>query len=164
MMNECVFSADRKYRYLLIHRWEPNLPERPCMWIALNPSIADESRLDNTLIRIRSFSRAAGFNTFYMTNLFGLVSTDWKGLKRNPYPVGPDNDDHIRRIAACIPAIFVAWGNHGHYQNRDREIIQLLAHRGRRSLLCFGTTKDGSPRHPLHLSGKLKPDIYQERS
>jgi hypothetical protein len=76
IVNQCVFSADRKYRYLLIHRWEPESPERPCMWIALNPSIADESRLDNTLTRIRSFSSAAGFNVFYLVNLFALVSTD----------------------------------------------------------------------------------------
>jgi hypothetical protein len=133
------------------------------MWIALNPSIADESQLDNTLTRIRSFSRDAGFNTFYMTNLFGLVSTDWKGLKRHPDPVGPDNDEHIRRIAARIPTIFVAWGSHGRYQNRDQEVIQLLAQQGQRDLRCFGTNRDGSPRHPLHLSGKLKPIIYQER-
>src|SRR5437660_12763362 len=75
IVNQCVFSADRRYRYLLIHRWEPELPERPCMWIALNPSIADESRLDNTLTRIRSFSSVAGFNVFYMVNLFTLLST-----------------------------------------------------------------------------------------
>ena len=160
-MNQCIFSADRKYRYLLIHRWEPELAERPCMWIALNPSIADESGLDNTLTRIRSFSRAAGFNTFYMTNLFGLVSTDWSGLKRHPDPVGPENDEHIRRTAAQIPTLFVAWGAHGHYRNRDQEVIQLLMRPGRRSLLCFGTTKDGSPRHPLHLPEKLKPVVYR---
>jgi hypothetical protein len=134
------------------------------MWIALNPSIADESRLDNTLNRIRSFSRAAGCNTFYMTNLFGLVSTDWKQLKRDPDPAGPDNDEHIRRIATQISTIFVAWGAHGHYQNRDQEVIQLLTRQGRRSVLCFGTTRDGSPCHPLHLAGKLKPVIYQQRA
>jgi hypothetical protein len=161
MMNECVFSADRKYRYLLVHRWEPHQLERPCMWIGLNPSIADESRLDQTLTRIRSFSHAAGFNAFYMTNLFALVSTDWKWLKPHPDPVGSDNDEHIRRIAARIPTIFIAWGAHGHFQNRDEEVIQLLAQQGRRSLLCFGTTGDGSPRHPLHLAGKLKPVIYR---
>ena len=156
-MNECVFSADRKYRYLLIHRWEPESPERSCMWIALNPSIADESGLDNTLTRIRSFSRAAGFNAFYMANLFALVSTDLKAMKRHSDPVGPDNDDHIRRIAFQVLTIFVAWGTHGRHQNRDREVLGLLARLGRTELLCFGNNKDGSPKHPLHLSGKLKP-------
>src|SRR5260370_19327366 len=101
-MNQCVFSADRKYRYLLIHRWEPESPERPCMWLALNPSTADESGLDNTLMRIPSFSRAAGFHVFYMANLFSLVSTDSEGMKRHCYPFGPDNCAHIRRIAFQI--------------------------------------------------------------
>src|SRR5258708_29057565 len=120
-MKHCVFSADRKYRYLLVHRWEPELMDRHCMWIALNPSIADESGLDNTLARIRSFSGAAGFNAFYMVNLFGLVSTNRKALKHHPDPVGPDTDSHIRRIATLIPTIFVAWGPDGRHQNRARK-------------------------------------------
>lgn len=160
-MNDCIFSKDRKYRYLLVHRWEPRQPERPCMWIALNPSIADELRLDNTLTRIRSFSTAAGFNTFYMTNLFALVSTDLETMKRSPEPVGGNNDDQIRRVADRIPTIFIAWGTHGHHQQRDRKVIQLLAQVGRRELRCFGINKAGSPKHPLYLSGKLKPRVYR---
>jgi hypothetical protein len=160
-MNECIFSKDRKYRYLLIHRWESHMPERPCMWIALNPSIANESQLDNTLTRIRVLSRAAGFNAFYMTNLFGLVSTDRRALQSHPEPIGKNNDDHIRRIADRIPTVFVAWGTHGQQQNRDRKVIQLLAQVGRRELRCFGINKDGSPTHPLYLPAKLKPIIYR---
>src|SRR5260370_6942805 len=141
-MNQCVFSADRKYRYLVIHRWEPESPERPCMWVALKPSTADECGLDNTLTRIRSFSRAAGFNAFYMANLFALVSTDSKGMKRHCYPVGPDNDEHIRRIAFQILTIFVAWGTHGRHQNRDREVLRLLAQLCTPKLLSFARHKD----------------------
>jgi hypothetical protein len=163
IVNQCVFSVDRRYRYLLIHRWEPELPERPCMWIALNPSIADESRLDNTLTRIRSFSTVAGFNVFYMVNLFALVSTDLQAMKRHPEPVGKDNDVHIHRIAAQFPTIFVAWGANGRHLDRDREVLGLLARLGRPDLLCFGASKNGSPKHPLHLSGKLKPVVYHRQ-
>jgi hypothetical protein len=161
IVNQCVFSADRKYRYLLIHRWEPESPERPCMWIALNPSIADESRLDNTLTRIRSFSSAAGFNVFYLVNLFALVSTDLRAMKRHPEPVGKDNDSQIRRIATRFPAIFVAWGTNGRHLGRDREVLELLTQLGRPGLLCFGVNQDGSPKHPLHLSGRLQPVVYR---
>ena len=161
-MNHCVFSADRKYRYLLVHRLEPGLIDRHCMWIALNPSIADESGLDNTLARIRSFSGAAGFNAFYMVNLFGLVSTNRKALKHHPDPVGPGTDSHIRRIATLIPTIFVAWGTDGRHQNRGQEVMRLLAQLGRRDLRCFGTNKDGSPRHPLYLSSATKPVFYRQ--
>lgn len=92
-----------------------------------------------------------------MVNLFGLVSTDRERIKRHPEPVGKDNDVHIRRMAAKIPAIFVAWGTYGRYRNRDGEVIRLLAGAGRKDLYCFGTNKDGSPKHPLRLSGKVKP-------
>jgi hypothetical protein len=132
------------------------------MWIALNPSVADESGLDNTLTRIRSFSSAAGFNAFYMLNLFALISTDRKALKRHPEPVGKDNDDYIRKIAGKVSTIFVAWGADGRHQNRDEEVIRLLAQSGRTDLRCFGVNKDGSPTHPLYLSGKLKPMRYPD--
>jgi len=145
IVNQCVFSADRRYRYLLIHRWEPELPERPCMWIALNPSIADESRLDNTLTRIRSFSTVAGFNVFYMVNLFALVSTDLRAMKRHPEPVGKDNDVHIHRIAAQFPTIFVAWGANGRHLDRDREVLGLLAQLGDRISFVLAPTKMGHP-------------------
>jgi hypothetical protein len=45
MQNECVFSADRRYRYVLKHTWEPLFPKL-CTWIGLNPSIADEQQLE----------------------------------------------------------------------------------------------------------------------
>jgi hypothetical protein len=162
-MNPCILSPDRKYRYLLIHRWEPGSPERPCLWIALNPSIADESRIDNTLTRMRCLSRAAGFNVLYLVNLFALVSTDLRAVKRHPEPVGKDNDIHIRRAAARIPTIFIAWGTHGRHLNRDREVLGLLAELGQPDLFCFGTNQDGSPKHPLYLPGRLKPTLYHRQ-
>jgi hypothetical protein len=160
-MNECVFSPDRKYRYLLIHRWEPAMPERSVMWIGLNPSIADEHQLDNTLTRIRSFSRTLGFNTFHMTNLFALVSTNLSAMIRHPEPIGEDNDVYIRQIATQLSTIFVAWGAHGSHRNRDRHVLDLLTKAGRTDLLCFGINKEGSPKHPLHLAGNLKPVAYR---
>jgi hypothetical protein len=137
------------------------MPEQPVMWIGLNPSIADEKRLDHTLTRIRSLSRALGFNCFYMTNLFALVSTNLKAMVRHPEPIGKDNDIHIRQVTAQQSTIFVAWGAHGSHLNRDREVLELLAEAGRTDLLCFGMNKNGSPKHPLHLAGNLKPVAYR---
>jgi hypothetical protein len=76
MQNDCIFSVDRRYRFVLKHTWEPLFPPKLCTWIGLNPSIADETQLDATLRRIRAFSAAWGYNGFIKTNLFGLVSTD----------------------------------------------------------------------------------------
>jgi hypothetical protein len=90
-----------------------------------------------------------------------LVSTNRKAMKRHQKPVGKDNDVHIRRMAAKIPVIFVAWGTHGRHQNRDQKVMRLLAEAGRKDLYCLGTNKDGSPKHPLRLSGKVKPVSYR---
>ena len=54
MQNACIFSSDRRYRYLLRHTWEPLFAPKFCTWIGLNPSVADETQLDPTLRRIRA--------------------------------------------------------------------------------------------------------------
>jgi hypothetical protein len=42
-MNHCVFSADRKYRYLLVHRWEPELIDRHQQrWLTSPPTLSLE--------------------------------------------------------------------------------------------------------------------------
>src|ERR1700740_2426194 len=153
-MNTCTFSPDRTYRYLLIHRWNGLFPEKPCVWIGLNPSVADEIKLDNTLRRITTFSAAGGFNCFYMVNLFALVSTDPKAIKDHPAPIGPENDEHILAALKMVPSVFVAWGAHGKYLGRDRQVLDLM---GPREIYCLAKTADGCPQHPLYLKGSVRP-------
>ena len=127
------------------------------MWIGLNPSIADELKLDNTLRRIRAFSAAAGFNSFYMVNLFALVATDPKVMKVHPAPVGPENDEHIVRALKKVATVFVAWGTHGKHFDRDRQVFALL--RDQR-VCCLALTREGCPKHPLYLKRTLRPIPY----
>jgi hypothetical protein len=111
MQNECVFSADRRYRYILKHTWEPFFDPKLCTWIGANPSVAEEASLDASTKRIRAFSSSWGYKGFIMTNLFALVSTDPKGLYSVEDPVGPENDRYILQavqetmvvIAALVP-------------------------------------------------------------
>ena len=154
VQNECAFSECRRYRYLLVRRWEPCARDRACGWICLNPSVADETRTDPTLIRIQHFSARWGFNTVYLANLFAFVSSDRVALKRERDPVGPDNDVYIRYVAKNVNTIFLGWGTAGHYRGRDRVVIELL--KGFQ-LACFSRTADGSPRHPLYLSSTMCP-------
>ncbi len=156
-MNFCAFSADRIYRYLLAHRWDHTRPQKACLWIGLNPSLADEYQLDRTLQRIRGFSAAAGFNTFFMANLFALVSPDRRLLRQHPDPIGPENDRYLLCAAARVSTIFAAWGSDGKFLGRDRKVLRLF--RGRQ-LSCLGITKDGLPRHPLYLAATAKPAFF----
>ena len=154
MENECVFSMCRRYRYLLVRRWEPLVRERACAWICLNPSVADETRTDPTLIRIQHFSARSGYNAVYLANLFAFVSSDRTALNHEHDPVGPDNDHYIRYVAERANTIFLGWGTAGSHEGRDRAVLTLLTGR---ELSCFARTADGSPRHPLYLSSTKHP-------
>ena len=150
MDNDCHFSPDRRHRYSLVHRWNPLFGDRLIMWIGLNPSTADEQRLDPTLTRIRSFSEREGFDGFLMTNIFGFRATDPKMMMSAADPVGPENDAALLAAAGRCDRIVAAWGACGKFQARADDAARLLAGR---ELWCLGTTQAGFPRHPLYVAG-----------
>ena len=150
MFNECEFSPDRKYRYVLKHRWDDLMPERACMWIGLNPSTADEQQLDPTLRRIRGFCISHDFNCFYMLNIFAFRATDPKVMKVEKDPAGPDNDMWLKDISDRCQLIVACWGVHGSHNGRSEEVISLLKGHGK-TLKCLGRTREGYPSHPLYL-------------
>ena len=150
MENECHFSPDRKHRYTLLHRINPLFGKKLILWIGLNPSTADEQKLDPTLTRIRSFSEREGFDGFLMTNIFGFRATDPKEMIRTPDPIGPENDQALLAAAERCDKVVAAWGAHGVHQDRAIAVAKLLASH---KLWCLGTTKAGFPRHPLYVKG-----------
>ena len=158
MKNDTVFGPDRKYRYLLKHTWESHFALRLCTWIGLNPSVADETRLDPTLRRIREFSMAWGYNGFVTTNLFALVSTDPKRLYTEPDPIGPENDGYILRAVCESELVVVSWGTLGRLRNRCTGVLKILSEV---DLYCLKRTKDGYPSHPLYVASETKPVRYQ---
>ncbi len=128
--------------------------ERAIVWIALNPSTADENQLDPTLRRIRGYSMAWGYNTFYMLNLFAFRATDPRDMRRAEDPIGPDNDRWIREIAQRTDRVMCAWGRHGLYRNRQADVLAQLDGLN----LCYlEKTADGLPKHPLYLKADLLP-------
>lgn len=151
MENECVFSRDRRHRYSLIHRFNSLFAGDLIMWIGLNPSTADETQLDPTLTRIRSFSDREGFTGFWMANLFGLRTPYPKEMMAAKDPVGPENDASLRAGAKNCSKIVAAWGAIGEYQERAEAVVKLFPNR---ELWCLGTTQAGHPRHPLYVNGK----------
>ncbi|MDA9846241.1 DUF1643 domain-containing protein [bacterium] len=149
MENECHFSPDRVHRYSLIHRFNLLMGgNRLMLWIGLNPSTADEQKLDPTLTRIARFSEREGMDGFWMGNLFGMRATDPKVMKAAPDPAGPENDAALLEAAAKCEKVVAAWGVHGEFLDRANHTIKLLADY---DLWCVGQTKDGHPRHPLYV-------------
>jgi hypothetical protein len=66
-------------------------------------------------------------------------------------PIGPDNDALLGRLAAEYGDIVCAWGANAKTE-RVLAVTETLISAGAR-LWCFGTTKDGQPRHPLYVKG-----------
>ena len=154
--NPCEFSPCRTWRYTLRHTWAGLFDglERAIVWIGLNPSTADENQLDPTLRRIRGYSMAWGYNTFYMLNFFAYRATDPQAMRRAADPVGPENDRWILETAAKADLVMCAWGRHGLFLERQRRVQELL---DGFNLKCLEKTADGIPKHPLYLKGDLLP-------
>src|SRR5580704_7421037 len=147
----------RRYRYRLVHTWEPLFAPRWCTWIGLNPSIAKETQLDPTLRRIRAFSAAWGYNGFIVTNLFALVSTNPDRLYTEAEPVGPENDRFILGAAQETGKVIAAWGVIGAHQSRCASVLEKLSGF---DLLCLKKTKGGFPIHPLYVASATEPTKY----
>ena len=160
MPNECVFSPDRRYRYTLVHRWDELLdPGRGIAWIGLNPSTADEHRLDPTLRRIRDFSAAWGYAFFVMLNLFAWRATDPADMRAAAAPVGPDNDRWITQWSTQVDRVMLGWGEHGAHLGRDQQVLALLEPR---KTYCLERNASGQPKHPLYVARKAVPLPYHQ--
>lgn len=151
-----AFDPTRTYRYSLYREWGD--PSHKAVFVMLNPSTADEVRLDPTVTRCCGYARRWGYGCIEVVNIFALRSTDPKGLLAVEDPVGPENDRHILAAVADAALVVAAWGVHGALQGRDRIVRGLLADRC--VLYCLGTTKDGHPKHPLYLRRDVVPVLF----
>jgi len=149
-----VISADRRYRYYLRRTFDDTLPI--CGVVMLNPSTADETKLDPTLRRVLGYCRRWGFGGFRIANLFALRATDPRELLTADDPVGPDNDAWLRSLITEVDRVVVGWGT-GRYPrigNRWERVAEILAPA---KPVCLATAKDGQPCHPLYQRADLTP-------
>ncbi len=144
------------YRYWLSRVWDES---RPCgAWVMLNPSTADATVDDPTIRRIVGFSQSWGWGGAKVFNLFALRSPKPSALTEHSDPIGPENDRHLAGIACDIPVI-AAWGQWGDHLDRAQRVCAMLAAAGA-ELQCLGMNKGGSPKHPLYVSGLVRPAPY----
>ena len=157
-LNECVFDSTRRYRYLLIHRWDELFPRRVVVWVCLNPARADEIFFDNTYRRIKAFTLAWGFNEFRIVNLFAYRAIDPRELSKVIDPIGPENDDWIDLTVKNAQRVVAAWGVGGQLLNRAEKVLALLKQTP--ELYYLRLTKAGFPAHPLYLPLKTQPQKF----
>ena len=154
-----VFSEDRTYRYVLTRRWAPG---PLCVFVMLNPSMADAFRNDPTVKRCLDFARRERAGALTVLNIFALRSTDPGALYGHPDPIGPDNDRFLDLCTRDADLVVAAWGVHGAHLGRGATVASQLAERGV-WLACLGTTSAGFPRHPLYVRGDTPLMPYGER-
>jgi hypothetical protein len=151
------FSRCRKWRYLLWRKWG----EGPVAnFLMLNPSTADELKLDPSCTRARLYAERWGFGALIVTNLFGWRATDPGDMKAARDPVGSQNDPAIVAAAKKADLVVCAWGNHGAHLDRSAAVLAQLR-RSRVDLHMLRLNGNGEPAHPLYLPASLQPQPWR---
>lgn len=149
------FSACGTYRYWL-SRIVDDRGDGRIVFCMLNPSTADAEKNDPTVRRCIDFAGRWGARELVVVNLFAYRSTDPYKLRLTHDPVGPENNAAILRACDGARKIVAAWGTHGSYLSRDRQVVQLL---DGHSIFCLGVTKDRDPRHPLYVPAETPAQL-----
>lgn len=145
-----AFSKCGRYRYAVWRSWDPGLGS--VLFIGLNPSTADASKDDPTLIRCVHFAQSWGFGSVSIVNLFAYRTTNPKGLLKVKNPVGPKNDIWIRKLVTQSDIVIAAWGNAGSIRDRSKFVLDLIP-----VLHCLKVNRSGEPSHPLYLPQICRP-------
>ena len=119
-----AFSKCRRWRYLLWRRWDEAGPV--ANFLMLNPSTADEVKLDPSCTRARNYAGQWGYGALVVTNIFAFRETKPDRMKAARDPVGRGNDAAILRAAREADLVVCAWGNHGAHDGRGEEVERLL--------------------------------------
>lgn len=147
-----TYDASGGYRYDLGRVWDESAPV--AVWIMLNPSAANATHDDPTMRRVTGFTRREGLGGFVAVNLSAYCT-------HRPIDLRLAGDDVVdatneawvaSTIAERSGPVIAAWGASA-TRLPCRPIPDVIAHLCDGDLWCFGTTKDGHPRHPLYLRG-----------
>ena len=129
------------------------------MFLMLNPSTANESKLDPTVTRCKGFAERWGCRRLWVCNLFAVRGTDPKVALGHPNPSGPQNDQHLQKAVSTADIIVCAWGGSGaqllerdSFSQRVSEVCAMLTDAGRAKSVCMlgDLPKHGQPLHPLY--------------
>ena len=138
------------YRYWLERVWDDTLPVM--VWVMLNPSTADHTVNDPTILACMDFARRNGCGSIVVVNLYAFRSPHPKVMKAAKDPVGDKTFDYLKRAMELVrdrpgSLAICGWGR-GDF-NYMALGLRRHAQQAGVSLRCFGVTKDGHPKHPL---------------
>lgn len=157
-----VFSDCRRYRYRLERNFAKAGPV--AVFLLHNPSAACEVQDDPTSRRGIGFAKAWGCSKLTFVNVWAGIATDPKKLWAMDDPCGPENDAHINQAlqaaAATEGLVVAAYGNIRPPRELKQSVRERLYVVHRTLVKCgrpihvLGCNLDGSPKHPLYVSGR----------
>ncbi len=158
-MSGAVFNDEsRRFRYALWRIWDKS--KEALLFIGLNPSTANETKDDPTVIRMVNFAKEWGYGGLYVGNLFSIVSANPDVLffdSSVEQPNGP-NDYALKQMNKICSTVLVGWGEWG--QNAKLRPAQVITLMGER-VFCLKVNKSGEPSHPLYLPASSKMMLYR---
>jgi len=156
MIKDAIISECLSYRYTLSRKWNSENP-KTLLFCMLNPSTADANLDDPTIRRCIGFAKSWGYDEIIVINLYALRTPSPKDLWPHSDPIGLENNQYLKELANKYLDIVCAWGGNAK-KERVQEVAKLFKGVGA-NLYCLGTTKDGSPKHPLYIKGdkQLEP-------
>lgn len=152
-----VYSDCEAYRYALTRVWDTT--GKRVTFVMLNPSTATEVQNDPTVERCERRARALGFGAFQVCNIFAFRATDPKVMRKATDPVGPANDEAIRKGCLWADQVICAWGTHGAYLSRG-PAVEALVRATEKPMAHLGLSKAGHPKHPLYISYQKQPEKW----
>lgn len=144
-----TFSPCGAYRYDLTRHWGDAASARIMGLCGANPSTASHLIDDNTIRRDIGFAQREGFDGLAKGNVSAYCATDPRNCPPGAAGFGPDNEAALRALARRCPLIVCCWGTVADPTNVRRTLT--IFREEMATLMCFGLTLAGHPKHPLYL-------------
>jgi len=170
LLSFCLFSECRSYRWIL--KRELLSGKKTVVFIGLNPSKANSSNNDRTLVRIINFCSRWNYKNIYIINLFGLISKSPSLLSKSLDPVGNHNNLITLKVLEFWSEnincdLWLGWGDKGQLNGRDLKVLEIIKNLSNfksnenysKRILSLGLSKKGNPLHPLYMPNEsfLRP-------
>lgn len=161
---ECTaeVSSCGRFRTRLTRGWfKPGDAKRTCVFVLLNPSVADGREDDPTVRRCVGFAAAKDCNRLVIVNMFAFRATSpadmFAALARGEDVVGANdvgelNPDIVNAEVVAGDLVIVGWGSH----KATRNMVVFRGSAAQCQMYALKINDDGAPGHPLYLPKSSK--------
>jgi len=153
MISGALLSDCGRFRYKLWRIFDETLPL--LVFVMLNPSVADASVNDPTVLKCMGFAHRLGFGGIVVVNMFAYRATKPSDLKKAGWPTGGEMNtltisDAAKAAKVWGGEVVCAWGVNARGRPEAAEMLALLRGCGVVPK-ALRLTPDGVPWHPLML-------------